>query len=114
MRLPQADVRHLLGVLDDLYGLLARHAPLRGVALDLESAGPVHGHALLFSERLEVELQPNADIGVLSEAAASCVDRIELVHGVDVDAEAILHGHLDLLLLFVGAVEHQGLGIGPR
>src|SRR4029450_5614735 len=67
VRLLQLEVLRRLGALDDRHGLLARHTPLGAVALLLERARAVHGHAPVFGQRLEVELQANADIGVLAQ-----------------------------------------------
>ena len=112
VRLLQLEVLARLGALDDRHGLLARHAPLGAVALLLERARAVHGHAPVFGQRLEVELEADADIGVLAEALADGLDAVELVHGVDVDAEPVLHRHLELFGLLVRAVQHQCLGVG--
>ena len=74
--------------------------------------GPCMATPRLGAQRLQIELQADADIGLLAELAAHRVDAVELVHRVDVDAEAVLDGHLQLFVLLVGAVEDERLRIG--
>ena len=113
MRLLEMDVLHLLSALDDLDRLLARHAPFGAESLcSFRVPGPCMATPWRVAQRIEVELQADADIDVLAEPSADLVDEIELVHRVDVDAEPVVDRHLKLFGLLVRAVEDERLRVG--
>ena len=78
----------------------------------LSVPGPCMATPFSLRQRLEVELQADADIGRPAHVAADSVDAVELVLGIDIDAEPVLDRHLELFGLLVRAVQHQRLGIG--
>ena len=65
MGLREVEVPHVLCLLNDLGCLLAGHAPLGAVALLLEGARTVHGHASTLRERVQIELEADADVRFL-------------------------------------------------
>ena len=63
-------------------------------------------------QRLELQLDADADLGLLAQACGRRVHPVQLVEGVQVDADAVPDRHLEFLVALVAAVEDQGPGVG--